>query len=306
MFYCCPSMHKTGSTAADLTCEPSRGAQDAFCASLHQQRLTGLCTLKRAPRERPVDEHWARDWLLEWTGSSQTNGGMKWALCKGDEAPGSYPCQNCFIFEWSGNRKREGKHHIPSSKGDKNTYTHPLTLSNCMPGTSGVPRVSTGTCSLPHDPCHGGGDGNVLSSRLEISPGWEEPGIDWNVGLPQGTGQKHLMGCSKDRFRALIMGKKTRWQQQTEHLLPGDCSTENEQGIRYGVWISSASREKGNSILYSQKTEHLTLETSTCYLLHPQQVSFSYWRCPYIKKKAASWRISVKTHFWMGTNIWSI
>lgn len=57
MFYCCPSMHKTGSTAADLTCEPSRGAQDAFCASLHQQRLTGLCTLKRAPRERPVDEH---------------------------------------------------------------------------------------------------------------------------------------------------------------------------------------------------------------------------------------------------------
>lgn len=174
MFYCSPSMHKTGSTAADWTCDLSRGAQDAFCASFHQQSLTGLCTLKRAPRERPVDEHWAKDWLLEWTGSSQTHGGMKWALCKGDEAPGSYPCQNCSIFEWSGNRKKEGKHHIHLQKVTK-THTPSLILSNCIPGTSAVPRVSTGTCSLPHDPCHGGGDGNVLSSD------WRYPQVGRNL-----------------------------------------------------------------------------------------------------------------------------
>lgn len=51
------------------------------------------------------------------------------------------------------------------------------------------------------------------------------------------TGQEHLMECSKDRCRALTMGRKTPWQQQTGHSLAGDCSRENGLGIR--VWSMS-------------------------------------------------------------------
>lgn len=80
-------------------------------------------------------------------------------------------------------RKLEGTQAShSSSKGDKNTHTYtPIPLTHTLPACLELvefARISAGTCSLPRDPCHGGGDGSVLSPRLEMTPGWEEPVID--------------------------------------------------------------------------------------------------------------------------------
>lgn len=206
-------------------------------------RVTGLCTLERAPRERPVDEHWARDWLVEWTHPRQTHGGVKWAPCKGDEAPGSCPCQNRFIFELSGNWKKGGKHHIHVQK---ETKTLPHTHSSRMPGTSGVCRVSAGTCSLPRAPRCGGGDGNVLSPRPEISPGWEEHVLHWRVTEDRPTA---LHGMQQGQMQSPDHGEKdtlaiTDWTLTGWRLFyrkrAGEQGVEHEPAVPQGRGITAS------------------------------------------------------------------
>lgn len=80
----------------------------------------------------------------------------------------------------------------------------------------------------------------MLSPRLEMTPGWEEPvnTLEGRATTQRGLNtleewaNRHLMKCSKDKCKVLIMGRKKSWQR---HRLGTywleSCSIEKDLGI---------------------------------------------------------------------------
>lgn len=135
------------------------------------------------------------------------------------------------------NDEETGRRKVSTASTFKRRQNHPH--STCLPGTSGDCRVSTGTCSLPRDPRHGGDDGMCSHQDWKYHQVGSHLSQTEGSGCHRGQAKRHLKECSKDRGRALRVGRKTPWQQQTGHLLAGDF---------YGKWAGNQGTEHGTEL----------------------------------------------------------